>query len=100
MIYKEYQNFKLSMLGFGTMRLPLKGEDLDSIDEEEVAKNTELRARFTEAQLADIENIKTPKGYTWHHSEITGQMELVEEYVHQKTKHDGGYSIWGKGSLE
>ena len=38
MIYKKYQDLKLSMLGFGTMRLPLKGETPDSIDEEEATK--------------------------------------------------------------
>ena len=38
MLYKEYQDLKLSMLGFGTMRLPLKGENPDSIDEEKTAK--------------------------------------------------------------
>ena len=38
MIYKSFQDLKLSMLGLGTMRLPLKGETPDSIDEEETQK--------------------------------------------------------------
>ena len=39
MIYRDFKGLKLSMLGFGTMRLPLK-EDL-SIDEELVAEMTD-----------------------------------------------------------
>lgn len=38
MIYKNFQNLKLSNLGLGTMRLPLKGETPDMIDEEESSK--------------------------------------------------------------
>lgn len=38
MIYKEFQDLKLSMLGLGTMRLPLKGESPDMIDEEEASR--------------------------------------------------------------
>lgn len=30
MIYKEFQNLKLSHLGLGTMRLPNKGTDTDT----------------------------------------------------------------------
>ncbi len=42
MIYKNFQNLKLSNLGFGTMRLPNKGENGDTpIDEEETAKMVE-----------------------------------------------------------
>lgn len=42
MIYKNFQDLKLSNLGFGTMRLPNKGENGDTpIDEEETAKMVE-----------------------------------------------------------
>lgn len=42
MIYKEFQNLKLSSLGLGTMRLPNKGINGDTpIDEEETAKMVE-----------------------------------------------------------
>ena len=43
MIYRDFKDLKLSMLGFGTMRLPLK-EDL-SIDEELVAEMTDYALR-------------------------------------------------------
>lgn len=42
MIYKDFHDLKLSMLGLGTMRLPLKGETPDMIDEEESAKMVEV----------------------------------------------------------
>lgn len=42
MIYKEFQNLKLSNLGLGTMRLPNKGTNGDTpIDEEETSKMVE-----------------------------------------------------------
>lgn len=42
MLYKEFQDLKLSSLGLGTMRLPNKGVDGDTpIDEEETAKMVE-----------------------------------------------------------
>jgi hypothetical protein len=33
-----------------------------------------------------------PEGYTWHHSEIDGQMELVPFGIHNITNHSGGRS--------
>ena len=33
MIYKEFQNIKLSALGMGTMRLPLNSQNEADIDE-------------------------------------------------------------------
>lgn len=39
MIYRDFQDLKLSALGFGAMRLPLSGEGMDSrIDEEQAAE--------------------------------------------------------------
>jgi len=36
-----------------------------------------------------------PSGYTWHHSEITGQMELVQFGSHNIMSHNGGRSLGG-----
>ena len=38
MIYKKFENLNLSMLGFGTMKLPTKGGNPELIDEEEATK--------------------------------------------------------------
>ena len=34
-------------------------------------------------------------GYTWHHHQNAGILQLVDEEIHAKTWHHGGYSIWG-----
>lgn len=69
MIYKEFQNLKLSTLGLGTMRLPLKGETPDSIDEEETAK------MFEYAIKKGINYFDTAWGYHNGKSEIvTGKI--------------------------
>ncbi|VVB65065.1 Salmonella virulence plasmid 65kDa B protein [uncultured archaeon] len=43
---------------------------------------------------------ETPKGYTWHHHQDLGRIQLVEESVHAKRveghDHWGGVSIWQK----
>ncbi|QSS99703.1 HNH endonuclease [Pontibacillus sp. ALD_SL1] len=41
---------------------------------------------------------QTPEGYTWHHHEQPGVVQLVDEEVHEQTGHTGGRSIWGGGS--
>jgi hypothetical protein len=37
-------------------------------------------------------------GYTWHHNEEIGRMDLVADDIHKMVKHIGGNSIWGGGS--
>ncbi|KAB2877504.1 HNH endonuclease [bacterium] len=37
---------------------------------------------------------RTPKGYTWHHHQNTGRMQLVDSKIHRLTGHTGGASIW------
>lgn len=34
-----------------------------------------------------------PLGYTWHHSEISEQMELVPRGIHNVYNHNGGRTI-------
>ena len=36
----------------------------------------------------------TPKGYTWHHHQTKGRMQLVESGVHSQTGHTGGFLLW------
>ncbi|MBE0339387.1 HNH endonuclease [Paenibacillus sp. 23TSA30-6] len=36
-------------------------------------------------------------GFTWHHHQETGRMQLVDENVHGKVNHTGGNKIWGNG---
>ncbi|MAD44265.1 MAG: hypothetical protein CMH98_04595 [Oceanospirillaceae bacterium] len=58
----------------------------------------EAKSKFNSEQLDDIESGYTPEGYTWHHSEDKGIMQLVDTEIHAKTGHTGGKSIWGGGN--
>lgn len=54
--------------------------------------------KFSPEQIEQIKAGYKPTGYTWHHHEDTGRMQLVETAIHQGTPHRGGKSIWGGGS--
>lgn len=54
--------------------------------------------QFTDRQLEQIRNGDKPEGYTWHHHEDPGRMQLVPSDIHEKTGHTGGRSLWGGGS--
>lgn len=64
---------------------------------EAVEKDPTLRSKFNEKQLEQINNGDRPTGYTWHHNEKVGRMQLVPTDIHSKTPHTGGRSIWGGG---
>ena len=42
---------------------------------------------------------RTPAGYTWHHHQDYGAMQLVDRATHAATGHTGGFSIWGRFQL-
>ncbi|WP_214626552.1 HNH endonuclease [Paenibacillus agaridevorans] len=63
-----------------------------------VQNEPELAGEFNEVHLAQILRGETPDGYVWHHTEVPGQMELVDEQLHMQSGHDGGRSLWGGGS--
>lgn len=65
---------------------------------EAVEKDPELAKRFTPEQLEQIKNGDTPDGYTWHHNEEKGKMQLIDSDIHAKTGHTGGKTIWGGGN--
>ncbi|WP_217587569.1 HNH endonuclease [Lentibacillus saliphilus] len=54
-----------------------------------------FRRQFTKQQQKDIRSGKTPRGYTWHHHQTRGKMQLVKASTHRKTGHTGGRAIWG-----
>ncbi len=69
MIYKEFQGERISALGFGTMRLPLKGKSDADIDEELAAR------MFDKAIKAGVNYFDTAWGYHDHNSEcVTGRI--------------------------
>lgn len=51
---------------------------------------------FTSTQLQQISaGAKKIDGYTWHHHQDSGRMQLVPELVHKKTGHIGGEAMGG-----
>lgn len=82
----------------------LQSSDREQFDEcnkqlkEAVENDPELAAKFTPEQLEQIMNGDTPDGYTWHHNEEKGKMQLVDADTHAQTGHTGGKTIWGGGN--
>jgi hypothetical protein len=64
---------------------------------EAVENDPELAKQFTPEQLEQIKKGETPDGYTWHHNEESGKMQLVKTEDHQANAHTGGRVIWGGG---
>ena len=71
---------------------------------ETINNDPELKEQFTDEQIEDIENGRTPRGYTWHHTEEPGKMQLVKTEDHDRriggAAHTGGNSIWGNKSMD
>ena len=65
----------------------------------EIKNNPGFSKQFSPRQLEQIKAGKTPGGYTWHHNEQLGKMELVKSDVHDIAKHTGGRAIWGGGGI-
>ncbi|WP_379929214.1 polymorphic toxin-type HINT domain-containing protein [Marinicrinis sediminis] len=36
-------------------------------------------------------------GYTWHHHQETGRLQLVDANAHKDISHTGGHQLWGNG---
>lgn len=83
----------------------LQGSDLEQFSDcmkklkEAVDSDPELASKFTPRQLEQIHDVKETNvsGYTWHHNEEIGKMELVKTSDHGPSNHTGGKSIWGGG---
>ncbi|NEW78002.1 MAG: hypothetical protein GZ086_00955 [Gelidibacter sp.] len=64
--------------------------------------NKELNMeQMLEKQKNDISNPTSAEGgnvfgFSWHHHEKMGKMQLVPNGVHDKVRHTGGYDIWSK----
>lgn len=56
-----------------------------------------LGKQFSSSQLAQLFQGKTPDGFTWHHHQVPGRIQLVNRRAHKATGHTGGRTIWGAG---
>ncbi|WLR51735.1 HNH endonuclease [Bacillus tianshenii] len=65
-----------------------------------ITENSELinEMEFSQSDVEYLANGQTPDGYTWHHNEEPGLIQLVDEETHAQTAHTGGRAIWGGGS--
>lgn len=56
----------------------------------------DLGSMRNEAQLSDImAEAERIKGFTWHHHQEIGKMQLVPRDIHEWIKHIGGNKLWG-----
>lgn len=83
----------------------LQGSDMEQFSDcmkklrEAVDSDPELASKFSVRQLEQIHDTSETNvsGYTWHHNEQAGKMELVKTSDHGPSNHTGGKSIWGGG---
>jgi filamentous hemagglutinin len=62
---------------------------------EAIRKGEVSSSTFSPKQLAAImDHSAIIPDLTWHHTEMTGRMQLIDFKIHQKTGHVGGMSIW------
>ncbi|MBA4601724.1 HNH endonuclease [Thermoactinomyces sp. AMNI-1] len=59
--------------------------------------NPRLKREFLQANINWIDKGNTPVGYTWHHHQDEGKMQLVKTRVHGNIRHTGGRQIWAGG---
>ncbi len=67
---------------------------------EAIVNDPDLKNKFTDEQLKDIEDDRTPTGFVWHHSEEPGKMQLVKDTDHRANRHTGGSALWGPDSTD
>ena len=64
---------------------------------DKIKNDPEFAQKFSDEQLEQINSGETPDGYTWHHNEEYGKLQLVNSEDHQNNRHTGGKAIWGGG---
>lgn len=55
------------------------------------------REVFSQKQLEQINAGQKPEGFTWHHHQDVGRMQLVDAQTHKSNRHDAGFILWGGG---
>lgn len=53
---------------------------------------------LTPEDIQGLSKGETPEGFTWHHNEEPGVLQLVDQDVHMNTAHTGGREVWGGGN--
>jgi len=96
--FKDYKEFEVKLpvklyLASDNQQFEFCNEKLKKSYE----KGTLNLEKFTDRQIAQIKDGLKPDGYTWHHNEKIGKMEMVRSDIHGATGHVGGRTIWGGG---
>lgn len=93
-IFKSYYTVKLGRKDFKESRERHFYIANKTLYNDKTSKSR-VKSKFRRKQLKQLSQGCTPDGYTWHHHQDAGILQLVDEDVHAKTWHYGGYSIWG-----
>jgi hypothetical protein len=60
-----------------------------------IEKGEVPRSNFTDQQIIEIMAGESKiTGYTWHHHEDVGRMQLIPEVLHKESAHIGGMGLW------
>jgi RHS repeat-associated protein len=63
---------------------------------EGIQKDPSIGDGFSAEQLHQLSQGQTPSGFTWHHHQEAGRLQLVDREIHRNTGHTGGRAIWAK----
>lgn len=96
-VFESYADIRLPENLYKASFSDQQKECLKQLQEQLKYPWSKLRKNFTEEQLDDIAQGILPEGFTWHHNEEEGLMQLVDTLIHDQTGHTGGMSLWGRG---
>ncbi|MGG3907157.1 HNH endonuclease [Geobacillus stearothermophilus] len=103
MIYRFSNSYKFNViiaedlyLESDKVHFKLANDTLYQAIQENPSLAHQLELSQTDVQA--LANGQTPEGYTWHHNEEPGLLQLVDEDIHEQTGHTGGRSLWGGGN--
>lgn len=88
---------------FSDLAEDIAGEDCDDpLSNEQYSEALKDVFHCDESDLEYIQDAldsgEKPDGYTWHHTEEEGRMQLIPTTIHDSARHRGGQAIWGGGN--
>jgi hypothetical protein len=72
---------------------------LNKMLKQKVIDNPKFAKNFSKKEILNIKEGRGLKGYSWHHHESRGIMQLVPSKIHTEIKHTGGVALWCGGNL-
>lgn len=92
--FKSYYTVKLKKKDFRKTR-ELHFYIANKLLYKKMLSSSRPKLKFSNKQMKQLYQGDTPNGYVWHHHQDSGVLQLVDETIHARTHHSGGYSIWG-----